>query len=104
RFIDDETEGSSMVSKAITKDAAGNVYVTGYGINLSATSEPDAIVAAIFTAKYNSSGLRVWFVYHYTTSNNVRLIPTAIAVSSEGFVYVAGYRTTSASSYQRPEQ
>jgi len=71
---------------AITTDASGNVYVTGYS---------DGDVSPVFrqddyvTIKYNSSGTADW-VKQYDGPSNYHDIPYAIAVDMNNNVYVTG--------------
>lgn len=66
--------------KAIAQDAEGNVYVTG--------SSRGAKNNDYATVKYSPQGKELWTVRYDGGHNDVA---TAIAVGSDGSVYVAGY-------------
>jgi uncharacterized delta-60 repeat protein len=76
---------------AITVDASGNVYVTGWSIGSGASQD-------YATIKYNSSGVRQWVARYDGPGNSVDY-PTALAVDSAGNVYVTGWSTGSGTSY-----
>lgn len=69
-------------------DGSGNVYLTGitYG-DLAYMGDPHG-QGDVFVAKYNSSGNQLWVKQFGTTSSDVG---NAIAASSGGDVYIAGY-------------
>ncbi len=69
---------------ALALDEAGNVYVTGAG-----SGHADDYT----TIKYNSDGVQQWMA-QYTSPGNYYDKPNAIAVDSEGNVYVTGYSNT----------
>ena len=75
---------------AIAADLNGNVYITGYTTNYDGKKD-------IFVNKYNSSGL-VWTSALEDGGTNLDAQGLSIAVSSSGYVYVAGYTTSAASS------
>ncbi|MEI6950344.1 SBBP repeat-containing protein [Paraflavisolibacter sp. H34] len=81
------------VPAAITTDAAGNVYVTGY--SQEAESYDDYT-----TIKYSPEGEQLW-VALYNGPGNENDIPTALGVDTAGNVYVTGFSfgTASASDY-----
>ncbi|MCG3158758.1 MAG: hypothetical protein DKINENOH_05402 [bacterium] len=66
----------------LTLDASGNVYVTGFGIDL----RDDADFATI---KYNPSGAEQW-IAHYNGSGNSYDEAWCVAVDGAGNVHVAG--------------
>jgi len=68
---------------ALAVDAAGNVYVTGYSVDLG-TSKDYA------TIKYNASGFEQW-VARYNGPSNSDDQATTLAVDAAGNVYVTGY-------------
>ena len=75
---------------AIAADLNGNVYITGYTTNYDGKKD-------IFVNKYNSSGL-VWTSALEDGGTNLDAQGLSIAVSNSGYVYVAGYTTSAASS------
>jgi len=82
--------------RAITLDALGNVYVTGYSYSGAETHEDYA------TIKYNSSGSQLW-VARYAgpsgTPHSVYDVANAIIVDASGGVYVTGYSDGGLTSY-----
>lgn len=80
--------GDEDIPRAITVDAAGNVYVTGMSGAESVTTYGNPFVDYV-TIKYNSTGLREW-VARYSHNENSVDIPSAIAADDAGGVYVAG--------------
>lgn len=68
--------------KAITLDAAGNVYITGY--SNSTTSNNDYL-----TIKYDLTGAQEWITKYNGTANNVDQA-AAIAVDGIGNVFITG--------------
>lgn len=68
--------------KAMAIDAQGNVYVTGSSID-------DAQEENYLTIKYDSNGTVQW-VASYNGPGDRYDIPQAIAVDSQGNVYVTG--------------
>jgi uncharacterized delta-60 repeat protein len=73
-------------ASAVAVDTNGNVYVTGY------TDNPGGNVGNTdyATIKYNSAGVRQW-VRRYDGPGKGEDWPTAIAVDTDGNVYVTGY-------------
>ncbi|MDQ6889205.1 MAG: SBBP repeat-containing protein [Bacteroidota bacterium] len=67
---------------AMTTDAVGNVYVTGYAANTS--SGVDYV-----TMKYNTAGVRQW-IATYNGPGNGNDIANAICIDNLGNVYVTG--------------
>lgn len=83
--LDDYT-GNGSGASSLDVDGAGNVYVTGNGLNKALCNE-------IVTLKYNSRGKRVWLV-RYSGPAKYDLA-RAVAVDSSGAVIVGsdgGYR------------
>ena len=83
-------------ARAITLDALGNVYVTGYSYGGDETREDYA------TIKYNSSGSQLWVARYAGPSGSPYSaydIANAIAVDASGSVYVTGYSDGGATSY-----
>lgn len=74
----------------IAADLNGNIYVTGYTTNYDGKKD-------IFVNKYNSAGL-VWTSALEDGGTNLDAQGLSIAVSNSGYVYVAGYTTSAASS------
>jgi uncharacterized delta-60 repeat protein len=69
---------------AITIDASGNIYVTGYSVG--SNSDKD-----IVTIKYNSSGAQQWAIRH-TSPGEYDDEAYAITVDAAGNSYVCGYQ------------
>ncbi len=78
------------VATAMTSDALGNVYVTGYSTTRS--------FGDYFTAKYNAAGVQVWSA-RYNGAENGEDWAFAIAVDVSGNVYVTGYSYASDTNY-----
>lgn len=76
--------GGFAGGKALTVDSSGNVYVLG-SINLKGSPSP----VELFTAKYNTSGARLWISYDANLA-----FPSAIKTDKSGNAYIAGYSTT----------
>lgn len=77
-------------------DRDGNVYLTGYFSGkavFSGTLFEGYGIFDIFLAKYSSSGELLWLKNAGGTQNDVGY---GIAVDSEGFIYIAGYFSTTA--------
>ncbi len=70
------------VITAITADAAGNVYVTGYANNSSTGLD-------YVTIKYTAQGVRQW-VATYNGPGNGNDVANAICIDKSGNVYVTG--------------
>src|SRR5262245_43560911 len=82
---------NSDSGQGITKDAAGNIYVTGYFGNGSATFGSITItgddIQNLFVAKYDHvTGNCLWVV-----KADGFLFPNAITISSGGDIFVTGY-------------
>ena len=77
-------------AKALTVDAAGNVYVTGY-INYHPyyLGMPRTTYDDIATIKYDPEGNELW-VYHYNGPDADQDRSKAIAVDAAGNVYILG--------------
>jgi len=83
-------------ARAITLDANGNVYVTGYSYGGAETHEDYA------TIKYNSSGRQLWVARYAGPSGqpySMYDVANAITVDASGGVYVTGYSDGGATSY-----
>lgn len=70
---------------AIAADLYGNVYITGYTTNYDGKKD-------IFVNKYNSDG-RIWTSELEDGGTGLDAQGLSIAVSSSGYVYVAGFTT-----------
>jgi len=84
------TGSSTDRGKAIAVDASGNVYVTG-GVALFDNAD-------FTTIKYSSTGEQLWINY-YNGPANADDGATAIAVDTNGNVYVTGESTCSSTGY-----
>ena len=83
-------------ARAITLDALGNVYVTGYSYGGAETRQDYA------TIKYDSSGRRLWVARYAGPSGSPYSaydVANAIAVDASGGVYVTGYSDGGPTSY-----
>jgi hypothetical protein len=80
------------VAYALAVDGQGNVYVTGQSYGGSATGNDYA------TLKYDTNGHLKW-VRRYNGSGNADDKPSALAVDSQGNVYVTGWSTGSGTGY-----
>jgi uncharacterized delta-60 repeat protein len=69
---------------AITIDASGNIYVTGYSVG--SNSDKD-----IVTIKYNSNGVQQWAVRH-TSPGEYDDEAYAITIDAAGSLYICGYQ------------
>jgi uncharacterized delta-60 repeat protein len=74
-------------SNAMTIDASGNVYITGYSTGVGTSKD-------ITTIKYNSSGIQQWTARYNGTGNGTDEA-YAITVDVSGNVYITGYSTGS---------
>ena len=82
-------------SSAITVDASGNVYITGYSDgDASPVFRQDDYV----TIKYNSSGTEEWAM-RYDGPGNFHDVPNAIALDQNNNVYVTGGSSGSGTRY-----
>lgn len=72
----------SDYARALAVDASDNVFVTGYASGASGHYE-------FATLAYSSAGVPLW-TNHYTSSATADNQPTAIAVASNGNVFVTG--------------
>jgi uncharacterized delta-60 repeat protein len=82
------TGGSVDVSRAVTTDPLGNVYVTGTSSFTGADND-------YITIKYSSAGGQEW-IYIYDGPGSYNDVTTAITVNNSGSVYITG-RSFSAS-------
>jgi hypothetical protein len=82
-------------ARAIAIDDSGNVYVTGE----SAGSGPGGTVDDYATIKYNSAGQQQWVARYNGPGSPAEDLPTAIAVSGSGNVYVTGRSNGSSTRY-----
>jgi len=83
-------------ARAITLDALGNVYVTGYSYGSAETRQDYA------TVKYDSSGCQLWVARYAGPSASPYSaydLANAITVDESGGVYVTGYSDGGATSY-----
>jgi hypothetical protein len=80
---------------ALSVDSSGNVYVTGYSINISGGWDPDRDYV---TVKYDTNGNQLWAA-RYNGPDNDEDTPVAIVVDASENVYVTGYSKNSASYY-----
>lgn len=92
-WVNNASGTGNIEGKGIARDAAGNVYVSGY-FSGSVTIGAHALVSAgnndIFTAKLNPAGVFQWAVRAGGSSVDESF---AIAVDPAGNVYVTGYFT-----------
>ena len=80
---------------AVTTDAAGNVYVAGWGgwVWYTPPVEPFPDHDGAFVAKLNSSGTELWHAFMGSATPGYYDRCTAVTVASNGNVYVAGWST-----------
>jgi uncharacterized delta-60 repeat protein len=69
-------------------DAAGNIYVTGYSVNLASGTGSD-----FATVKYNLNGVQQW-IARYGDTQKPNNLARAIIVDGKGNVYVTGLSRT----------
>lgn len=79
-------EGDDDVVTALTLDAAGSIYASGYSFMLFSGYD-------YATVKVNSSGVRQW-LSRYDDPAQFNDEPRGVAVDAGGNVYVAGYSET----------
>lgn len=80
---------SDDVATAITVDDMGNVYVTGYSLNLPYGYD-------CFTIKYDAAGIEQWQI-HYDFGGDD--IPCDIATDATGHIYITGKSWNLVNSY-----
>ncbi|MBC8374570.1 MAG: T9SS type A sorting domain-containing protein [FCB group bacterium] len=68
---------------ALTVDAQGNIFVTGYGYGLAGNED-------YATIKYSPEGDEIW-VAGYNGTGDDRDVAFSLTTDSEGYVYVTGY-------------
>jgi hypothetical protein len=83
-----QTPNASSIGTALAIDGSNNCHVTGLS---PGTNSNDDIV----TIKYGPNGNQIW-LQRYSGPGNVNAVGNAIAVDSNGNVYVTGYDTTAA--------
>lgn len=94
RFIDYSNNANSG-AKAIAKDAAGNMYITG------AVNYVDR--AVIYTTKYSPAGSILWIRGYVVDDANFDFRARGIAVTDDGFVYVIGNTVLRSSNVEFPD-
>jgi uncharacterized delta-60 repeat protein len=77
--------GSLNYASALAVDAAGNVYVTGFGFGFGSTGFD------YLTIKYDASGNEQWFARYSGQGSYSEDHASALAVDAAGNVYVTGY-------------
>lgn len=82
-----DTSDGYHYGNAIALDSAGNVYVTGQSPSANTGND-------YATIKYSPSGQELWVQRHDGAAHGDD-VATAIAVASDGSVYVTGWSTTS---------
>ncbi len=80
---DDEKTGEVDRAQALTIDSRGNVYVTGYSYEKGSDYD-------FTTLKYDFAGNQIWMA-KYNGPGNGSDYASAVAVDSDGNVYVAGH-------------
>jgi uncharacterized delta-60 repeat protein len=84
RTYDSPGSGDDFAT-AMAVDASGNVYVTGYSTDSTATYASENYT----TIKYNSAGVQMW-VANYNGTGNGSDEANAIALDGAGNIYVTG--------------
>jgi hypothetical protein len=74
---------NGSAANAVAVDAASHIYVTGYSDDASDTND-------IVTIAYDTNGKQLW-LQRYTGVSNYGAVGNAIAVDTNGNVYVAVY-------------
>ena len=82
---------------AITVDASGNVYLTGYAMYTYFVGSSQRDGYDLIAAKYDSSGTEQWVLRYGDTTTNA--FGKAIAVDNSGNVYVGGNVPTAVYEY-----
>jgi hypothetical protein len=75
-----ETPTSDEVEYAMTLDASGNIYMTGF--------TNDGVSSSLTTVKFNSSGVQQWSTLYAGPGGTD--YPTAITTDASGNVYITG--------------
>jgi len=78
-------------ARALALDTQGNVYVTG-------ESESSGTDRDYATVKYNSAGVEQWVARYNGSGNDEREGASALALDTQGNVYVTGYSYSSVTS------
>jgi len=78
-----ESPVNDSLATGIVNDNANNVYVTGYSPDANGTND-------IVTIAYDTNGKQLW-LQRYAGVSNYGAVGNAIAVDTNGNVYVAGY-------------
>ncbi len=86
---------ASRMIREVTKDGAGNIYVTGtyydaITIGSYTVSGTPALYGHVFTAKYDASGNVQWVTPYNGGAGGVVQTASAIAVDAGGNVYIGG--------------
>ncbi len=89
------TPDGGTMGTAVAADAAGNVYVAGWGgwVWYTPPVEPFPDHDGAFVAKLNSSGVELWHAFMGSATPGYFDRCSAVAVASNGTVYVAGRST-----------
>jgi uncharacterized delta-60 repeat protein len=78
-------EGYSDKSTGLALDNSGNIYITGYSMNSTTSSDCDAI-----TIKFDSTGHQIWTA-RFNGTANLSDRSYCLRVDAEGNAYIAGY-------------